>query len=89
MRTALVGYGLKSQTQEDEQKELEAWEGPWKQPLQGDPWTSRTSTLSRKAVTKIACSYLENDLFDLSEADVDGKLLLLDADEFDSVVVDR
>jgi len=42
-------YGLKAQTQDGEQKGPEAWAGPWAQPPQDDPWTSRTSTLSRKA----------------------------------------
>jgi len=38
-------------------------------------------------VTRLA-AYLQNDFFYLGEVDVDGQLLLLNADEFDAVVVD-
>jgi len=41
-----VGCGLKAQTQEGEQKKLEAGAGPWTLPFQED---LRTPTLSRKA----------------------------------------
>jgi len=49
MWTALVGYGLKAQPQEGEQKGLEAWAGAWARPLRVDPETSSTPNLSRKA----------------------------------------
>jgi len=33
-------------------------------------------------------AYLQNDVFDLGKVDIDRQLFLLDADEFDAVIVD-